>query len=216
MITLPTISNDGKTIVKPKWDIQILKNKKLQPQSDNVIENVRQKIGRSFSSIILEEIDNLYPNTDSSYSTIAEFDTFISFNGSQDSQIVQNAVEKGSFRSVNKIKKPNICVIELGKGGVQYYIENMLNNLKKYQGSTDTFRIVTPYGNIDNLNFVKLDYGYSRENGAGLLIAKLQFQEIITGSVREDMYSLVKVNSPDKTNTNNTGNKATRSWEKYK
>ena len=38
---------------------------------------------------------------------IADFDTFISFNGKHESQVVQNSIELGGFRSVNKIRKPN-------------------------------------------------------------------------------------------------------------
>ena len=218
MITLPRLSSNEKEIIRPQWDVQVLKEQKLEPKSDSFIDRIRRGITNSFSGWLFNDTNDIYTQKVSEYPTIADFDSFISFNGSHDAQIVQNAVEQGSFRSVNKIRKPNTFVVELAKGGVQYYVETVLNNFKKYQGSTEIFRIVTPYGNLDNLNLVKLEYGYTRESGAGLLIAKLTFQEIITGSVREDMYSLIKVNNPSKTNTINTGNKAlaTRSWEKYR
>lgn len=216
MIALPRLFLNNEKIIKPRWDVQVLKGQKIQPKSDSKINSTRKNIVNSSNGTNYSNSDTIFENKISNYNTIADFDSFISFNGSHESQIVQNAVEQGSFRSVNKIKKPNTCIVELAKGGSQYNIENVLNNLIKYQSSTDIFRIITPYGDLDNLNFIKLEYDYKRESNCGLLIAKLTFQEVITGSVKEDMYSLMKVNNPSKTNTTNTGNKAVRSWEKYR
>ena len=204
------ITSDLPTIKISKWDVQVLKEQQLKQKSDGFISSVRNKI-KSAINWVQDTVAVLFQNTDSNYVSICDFDSFISFNGSHDSQVVQNAVEQGSFRSVNKVKKPNTCVIELAKGGYRSDVENVLSNLKSYQGSTKKFRVITPFGNMDNLSFIKLEYQYTRDNGSNLLIAKLTFQEIVYGSVT-GKYELVNVNNPDKTNTKNTGNKAKRVW----
>lgn len=205
-----TITSALPTIKISKWDVQVLKEQKLKQKSDGFISAVRNTVKNAIDWV-QDTVAGLFQNIDSSYTSICDFDSFISFNGSHDTQVVQNAVENGSFRSVNKIKKPNTCVIELAKGGYRSDIENVLSNLKAYQGSIKTFRVMTPFGNMDNLNLIKLEYQYTRDNGSNLLIAKLTFQEIIYGSVT-GKYENIKVNTPDKTNTENTGNKALANW----
>lgn len=205
-----TITSALPTIKISKWDVQVLKEQKLKQKSDGFISAVRNTVKNAINWV-QDTVAGLFQNIDNSYTSICDFDSFISFNGSHDTQVVQNAVEQGSFRSVNKIKKPNTCIVELAKGGYRSDIENVLSNLKKYQGSTKTFRVMTPFGNMDNLNLIKLEYQYTRDNGSNLLIAKLTFQEIVYGSVT-GKYENIKVNTPDKTNTENTGNKALANW----
>ena len=116
---------------------------------------------------------------DARYVKIADFDTFLSLNGKHESQVVQNAIEKGQFRSVNKIKKPDICVIELAKGGSAQDIQLVLDNLKNYKNSIELLVVSTPFGLLENMNLIGLDYTFSTDNGSNLLIAKLTFQEIV-------------------------------------
>jgi len=194
------------------WDVQVLKSQKLEPYSDDILWQAKHLISSTLDWAA-EQVSNAVNDAFSkitgkkppqeSYVSIGEFDTFISFNGSRDSQVVQNAVEQGSFRSVNKIRKPNTCIVELGKGGTKSDVQVLLDLLKKYQGTTFNFRIATPFGYMENLNLVKLEYDYSRGNGSHLLVAKLHFQEIMYGY--GEAYTIKQVNSPDKTNTRDGG-----------
>ena len=159
-------------------------------------------------SVFVEDYDE---NGDVSYSDIADFDTFISFDGKHESQIVENAIEQGSFRSVNKIRKPNKCVIELGKGGanvgggdVDTAIELVLENLKKYAKSTHLIVVQTPFGVFENMNLVSLDYSFKTGDCVNMLIAKLTLQEVQTSdSVLE--YSSLSVKNPDDENNVDVG-----------
>lgn len=179
-----TITSSLPTIKISKWDVQVLKESAQKKQSDNAISSAISFMKKGIKSI-QDTVSGIFQETGSDYESIAEFDSFISFNGSHDSQVVKNAVENGSFRSVNKIRNPDTIVIELAKGGYRSGIEAVLNALKKYQGGTSLCRVLTPFGVINNLNLVKLEYSYTRDNGSNLLVAKLHFQEIIGGRISQ-------------------------------
>lgn len=202
-----TITSNLPTIKISKWDVQVSKKATQQKQPDNIISSIISTAKTSIRSA-QDAIASLFQETGSDYETIAEFDSFVSFNGTHESQIVKNAVENGSFRSVNKIRNPDTIIVELAKGGYRSGIEAVLTSLKKYQGSTTLCRVLTPFGTINNLNLVKLEYSYTRDNGSNLLVAKLHFQEIIGGTVGAPKYSKGKVKLAPDTNTQNGGNKA--------
>ena len=135
---------------------------------------------------------------------IADFDTFISFNGKHESQIVQNAIEQGQFRSVNKIKKPTVCTVELAKGGMGENIQTMLDNLIRYKEGLNIIRVRTPFGTIENVNLIGLDYSFRQGDCASMLVAKLQLQEVQSGKATLE-YSIGKIKNPENTNTQDTG-----------
>lgn len=187
-----------------KWDVMVLKGKAPKRETDDNISKLVRK-AEDFVSGLQDAVAGIFQEPQDKYETIAKFDSFISFNGSKEEQIVQNAIERGSFRSVNKIKKPSTCVIELAKGGYRSEVEACLNALKKVNGSLLVCRIVTPFGTMDNMNMTKLDYSYTRDNGSNLLVAKMTFQEIMSGKVKETWTKLT-VKNPADTNTASSGN----------
>lgn len=200
-----TITSSLPILKISKWDVQVLKEQKLKdPKPDDFISGIIKNFKNTIREI-QDTVASIFQNVDNNYLSIAEFDSFISFNGIHDTQLVQNAVESGSFRSVNKIKKPTQVVVELAKGGYRSGIEVVLDTLKKYQGSTKIFRVMTPFGNIQNLNLMKLEYSYTRDNGSNLLIAKLTFQEVMTGYVRNKDSKYQYLKSPDLGNTKDVG-----------
>lgn len=135
---------------------------------------------------------------------IADFDTFLSFNGRHESQVVQNAIEQGQFRSVNKIRKPNTCTVELGKGGSVQDVQLVLDNLKKYKDSTDLLVVYTPFGVLENMNLISLDYAFRYGDFVNMLVVKLTLQEIQTGGLVLE-YTTATVKNPSNTNTQNVG-----------
>lgn len=160
------------------WTVKIKQDRKLNPinasDASDFLDVLKNDIKWG-----QETISGFFQYTESSSEDIAEFDSFISVNGSHNSQIVKNAIENGTFRSVNKIKDPNKIVVELAKGGYKAGVEEVLNKLKKYQDGTALCTVITPFGPINNLNLIGLDYTFSTDNGSNLLIAKLTFQEIV-------------------------------------
>ena len=202
-----TITTSLPTIKISKWDVQILNEPKKVEKPDNFLSSIIN-VAKKTIRLVQDTVSNFFQNTDGSYSSIAEFDSFVSFQGNHSSQIVKNAIENGSFRSVNKIKSPNEIVIELAKGGYRSGVEDVLNRLKEYEGSTTLCRVVTPFGILKNLNITKLEYNYTRDSGSNLLIARITLQEIIGGSIQQAKYRLGVVSSPDKTDIVNGGKKA--------
>lgn len=212
LLSLPIISQvTGNILRTNKWDVQVLKSQKEKEETDDWILQAKQLVENAIT-FVTDTIQNVMVDIfggkkkSEIYETIGEFDTFVSFNGKRDSQVVQNAVENGSFRSVNKIRKPNTCIVELARGGMETEIELTLRLLKKYQSGTHTMRVLTPYGYMDRLNLVKLEYQYKKGDGANMLIAKLHFQEIMVG--KSAGYTTKKVSTPDKTDNINGGQKA--------
>jgi len=160
------------------WTIKVKKERKLNPKDADgffdFFDTVKNDIRWA-----QESIAGFFQYTEADMEDIADFDSFISMNGSHNSQVVKNAIENGSFRSVNKIKDPNKIIVELAKGGYKTGVEEVLANLKKYQNTTAFCTVVTPFGPIKNLNLVGLDYNFTVDSGSNLLVAKLTFQEIV-------------------------------------
>ena len=210
-MALPIISQITSSILRTtRWDVQVLKSQKIQPESDDLLIKAKQFISGAIdwaTSAVQNTMESFFGGQSDKkkelYETIGEFDTFVSFNGVRDSQVVQNAIESGAFRSVNKIRKPNTCIVELARGGTESEIELTLKLLNRYQGGIYTMRVLTPFGYMDNLNLVKFEHQYKRGDGARMLIARLHFQEIMYGNASQ--YTTKKVSTPDKTNTTSGG-----------
>jgi hypothetical protein len=47
---------------------------------------------------------------------------------------------------------------------------------------------------MDNLNMIGLDYSYTRDSGSNLLIARMTFQEVRYGSIKESNTKLLTNN----------------------
>lgn len=210
-----TITSSLPAIKISKWDVQVSKKSIQKEQPDNII-SAFISTAKSFIGGIKDAIAGIFQQVGSDYETIAEFDSFISFNGTHESQVVKNAIENGSFRSVNKIRNPDTIIVELAKGGYRSGIEAVLNSLKKYQGSTALCRVLTPFGTISNLNLVKLEYSYTRDNGSNLLVAKLYFQEIIGGTSKRSKAELGSVKLVSDTDTKDGGRVALQAIDKAK
>lgn len=129
---------------------------------------------------------------------ILDFTSFVDMQEIDDTSITSHPIEGGSFRSVNKVKKPKEVKVTLAKAGIGYGIEDSLDEVKKLlplarysvkQGIKPKlksipmeFRVITPFNEIDNLNLIRLDYGFKQENGRNMLLMYLTFQEIIEKS----------------------------------
>lgn len=207
-----TITSKIPLIKVSKWDVMAKVDDVKKEQSDSsIFGSIKSFINssRDFVDNIQTAVSNIFQgNQSDGYKTIASFDSFISFNGVHETQVVQNAIENGSFRSVNKIQKPNTCVIELAKGGYRSAIQEVLDNLKYYQQSLALCKIITPFGILSNMNITKLEYSFNENNGSNLLVAKLTLQEVRFGKVRESKFSISNVANPSSSDTVNTGRKS--------
>lgn len=201
-----------------KWDVMVKKGQAPKREKDKNIFGFRNKLDDWVRDDVINPTEksvtwlqnavaSIFQEPQEEYETIARFDSFISFNGTRDSKIVHNAVENGSFRAVNKIHNPNTCVVELAKGGYRSEVEACLEALKKVNESLLICRVVTPFGYMDNLNMIGLDYSYTRDNGSNLLIAKMKFQEIRSGRVKAEG-KVINLKNPADADKSSTGTKA--------
>ena len=212
--SLPNVLN----ILQGKWDVQYIKNAKAT-------EDVNSKLAslRSMAKTALNFL-NGQPNIEEQNEWKSlDFDSFIDIQEIQDTNITTSPIEGGSFRSVNKMRKPKQVKVTLAKAGIGYGIEDTLAEVKRllplaryggqkvqqygineiatnvsslilsgFQETTTSksvqkpknnmvmlFRIVTPFDMIDNLNLVKLDYTFKKDNGRNMLLMYLTFQEIL-------------------------------------
>lgn len=186
------------------WDIQVQTKTQEELPSNKTIAGIIKVVTQTVK-MVQNLASGLFFGTEDGYEKIAEFDSFISLNGTHDSEIVKNVIENGSFRSVNKIKSPDKVVIELAKGGYKGGIENVLAQLKRYEGSTNLCKIVTPFGQMKDLNIIRLEYNYSQDEGANMLIAKITLQEVVGGRVGPAKYTVQTTASPSNTNTDQSG-----------
>ena len=176
--------------------------KKVAKAITGFYDNVKEAASDFFSYLSGDE--NAFE-----YRSIADFDSLIDCSIQKDSTVVNNPIEQGSFRSVNKVMKPTIAKITLAKGGFYKGIEVCLEALDELQNSTKKCRIVTPFGITKDLNLYKFTYTYKRETGSYLLIANLELMEIREGSVIDS-----SVKNPVDSDMKNTGVKVLKAGSK--
>lgn len=187
------------------WNIYVKRKEDVAQKPDDWWKKFKEASKAGMESVI-NGLGISVEKSEEDWIDIANFDSFVSLNGNYDSQIVENVVEEGSFRSCNKINKPSIFTIELGKGGTSQEIESVLYNLKKYKNGTTLCRLTTPFGVIDNINLTKLAYSFTRDSGSNLLVATLTFQKIEQAYVAEmDTFVVGKLGNPSNADTKSTG-----------
>lgn len=101
-------------------------------------------------------------------------DINVGHNGS----VVSAPIEEGSFFSYNKTGEPTKISCTLAFQGTAQYLQSTLNVLKKYKESMDTFSIVTPYAEYENMTMESMSYVRDVTNGEGLMYVKSSFVEI--------------------------------------
>ena len=112
--SLPNLLN----LIQGKWAVQY---KKRVPPKDDL-----KKAWDDLDMFSVESIGNFVNSVanvaDDGFEDL-DFDSFIDLQEIQDTTITQNPIEKGSFRSANKVRKPKQIKVTLAKGGIGYGIE---------------------------------------------------------------------------------------------
>lgn len=119
--SLPNVLN----LLQGKWDVQY-KVGKIGSSPTNWLQNARS-IARSAISYL-----NGLPDPEDGYEWKSlDFDSFIDMNEVEDTNITSHHIEGGSFRSVNKVRKPKEIKVTIAKAGIGYGIEDSLAEVKK-------------------------------------------------------------------------------------
>ncbi|MBO7732871.1 MAG: hypothetical protein J6S67_09970 [Methanobrevibacter sp.] len=124
--SLPNVLN----ILQGKWDVQY-KIGKNEGEVSGFLKNLDNEFSLGDGAMsILNSLNGLLDLDESITWKSLDFDSFIEVNEVSDNQITNVPVERGSFRSVNKVKKAKIVKVTLAKAGIGYGIEDSLKEVK--------------------------------------------------------------------------------------
>lgn len=106
------------------------------------------------------------------------FDSMLSVDIKAENQVVQEAVEQGSFASYNKLASPTEIRVKLAKSGYDYDKQAFLKTLDKYCEGTDLLKLVTPSASYSGYNLESYAYMRDDTSGAQLLTVELVLKEV--------------------------------------
>lgn len=106
-------------------------------------------------------------------------DNVVSVKYENKSQISTAPLEQGSFAAYNKVAEPYSVNVMMTKasGGVMER-GAFLGLLESFAQSTDLFMVITPEAIYPNCNIVGYDYARQAADGARMIKANVQLQEI--------------------------------------
>lgn len=131
------------------------------------------------------------------------FDTFIACTVKNESKVVQNPTEKGSFADYNKVASPISLGVILGKSGSSDELAQTLKALDELVEGTDLLSVVTPEKTYLDLNLVSYDCDRKAENGVDRLLVSLLLEEI---RQVEPEYSTERIKRPKQAGDSKTQN----------
>lgn len=109
---------------------------------------------------------------------VIEPDSFISMEFSNQQNISNFPVEKGSFASYNKVQNPFSAIITVAKGGSDATRYEFLTKLDAMIQSLTLFRLRTPDKEYQNVSLERYDFARRQSNGVTLLTIDLHLVEI--------------------------------------
>lgn len=115
-------------------------------------------------------------NKDGSWAVWADSITAINYR--QDYRIADYPIEQGGFESYNKIQTPKVMYVRMTKGGTEADRSFFLSEINKIKDTLDLYDILTPEATFSNFNVAGISIDRSQENGAGMIIADVQLQEV--------------------------------------
>jgi len=136
-------------------------------------------IASQAEKLLTDYLDGQWQLTDANTGqNIVTFTSFIDAEIKDESKVVSAPIEEGSFASYNKVESPLEIKVTLGLSGSTSDLQNALDSLTKYAGSTDLVNLVTPTAEYESLNLERFDYSLKREIGRGALYVSLSLKEI--------------------------------------
>lgn len=104
--------------------------------------------------------------------------SFLSASITSGGSVVSAPVEEGSFTSYNKTADPLAVKIEAAFQGTKAELQTILESLESLKESTDTFSIVTPYAEYENMTLASYQFESRTENGVGVLFVTMDTEEV--------------------------------------
>lgn len=136
--------------------------------------------GRRWALVTLTDGQN---GQSASYRQVFAFQTILSVDFVDESNVVTSIIEEGSFVSYNKVPLPAQIVMTVVLDGMESEQQSTIQKLRQAKNSTDFFEVVTPFETYSNMNITGLRYSRTVDRGATRTIMDLVLQEIREVSV---------------------------------
>ena len=140
-------------------------------------------------------------------SVLIEFTSMLEMSGQFDSAIPEEALEEGSFAAYNRTQYSDVFHVKLAIEGDNVELQEAQEKLDSLKSGTDTFSLVTPDAEFQNLALESYNYSRSNMSGNGLLIVDLRLKEIrevTTGTATMTVASCKNASNVSKQQTGRT------------
>lgn len=102
----------------------------------------------------------------------------LSVDVTMDGRAVSDPIEEGSFTTYNKTTSPISIDMGISFQGDKASLQEAVTKAKELKESVNTFSIVTPYYEFENMTLERLSYNMRVENGLGVLVVSLSCVEV--------------------------------------
>lgn len=109
---------------------------------------------------------------------IVSFQTILSVEIVDDSNVANTVIEDGSFVSYNKVERPSQIQISLILEGLQDQQQKDLETLRSFKASTVNVTVVTPFESYPNMNITGIRVNRTSDQGASQTFVDIILQEI--------------------------------------
>ena len=106
------------------------------------------------------------------------FTSMLEANVQSDSAVLEEPLEQGSFAAFNRVQYSDVFRVKLAIEGDAADLQKAQETLKQLKSGTDTFSLVTPDYEHENLTLESYDYMRNQRQGYGLLVIDLRLKEI--------------------------------------
>jgi hypothetical protein len=127
-------------------------------------------------------------------------DSFISISYHNEAQLPTFPVEDGAFSTYNKVFTPYDITLRVTKSNVLGFVaggsDKMSDFLKTIDAmvmDTNLYTVITPDATYLNANLKGFDYKRELNNGAGIIIADLHFNEIMRAQITKSVAKATSV-----------------------
>ena len=149
----------------------------------DIINNVEDSLKNALPIDLGLNFGRRWALIDDSQNVAFDFQTILSMEFADDSNVVSSIIENGSFVSYNKTDLPARISMTVVLNGMESVQQTTLTALRSAKNSTDVFSVVTPFETYVNMNITALRYSRTVDRGATRTILDIVLQEIREVSV---------------------------------
>lgn len=128
--------------------------------------------------------------------TLITFTSMLDMSVQKSTDIPTEPLEASSFASYNRTQNPKEYSVTLALAGDNAELQKAQETLERLASGTETFELVTPDYEHENLALVSYDYSRERTSANGLLVVKLSIREIREVETGTATLTIAKVKNP--------------------